>query len=63
MKNTFYFTLIALSVPKMFNFLSWSFGHVENRLDYKDKVTFKTYDVITLEINNCNAHIVQYLKK
>ena len=29
MKNTFYFTLKALSVLKVFMFLSWLFGHVE----------------------------------
>ena len=29
MKNTFYFTLKALFVLKIFTFLSWIFGHVE----------------------------------
>ena len=28
-KNTFYFILKALFVLKIFNFLSWLFGHVE----------------------------------
>ena len=28
MKNAFYFILKALSVLKIFNFLSWLFGHV-----------------------------------
>ena len=28
-KNTFYFTLKALFVLKVFKFLSWLFGHVE----------------------------------
>ena len=32
-------------------------------LDYKDKVNFKIYDVTTWETNNCNTHIVQYLRK
>ena len=32
-KNAFYFTLKALFVLKLFKFLSWLFGHVENRLD------------------------------
>ena len=29
MKNTFYFTLKGLFIPKIFKFLSWLFGHVE----------------------------------
>ena len=29
MKNAIYFTLKALSVLKIFKFLSWLFGHVE----------------------------------
>ena len=29
MKNCFYFNLKALFVLKIFNFLSWVFGHVE----------------------------------
>ena len=33
MKNTFYFTLKTLFVPKIFKFLSWIFGHVEKRID------------------------------
>ena len=37
---SFYFTLQALFVLKIFNFLSWHFGHVAKRLDFKDKVNF-----------------------
>ena len=33
MKNTFYFTLKTLFVPKIFKFLSWIFGHVEKWID------------------------------
>ena len=33
MKTAFYFTLQALSILKIFKFLSWLFGHVEKRLD------------------------------
>ena len=33
MNNTFYFTLKALFVLKIFKFLSWLFSHVEKRLD------------------------------
>ena len=32
MKNTFYFILKALFILKIFKFLSWDFGHVENSL-------------------------------
>ena len=38
------------------------FGHVEKRLDYKDKVNFKIYDAATWLTNNYNKHIAQYLK-
>ena len=41
MKNAFYFILKALFVLKIFQFLSRPFGHVEKRLDYKDKFNFK----------------------
>ena len=54
MKNTFYFTLKALLVFKIFKFLSWVFGHAEKQLDYKDKVNFKLYDVRTWETNKYN---------
>ena len=33
MKNAFYFTLKALLILKIFQFLSWIFGHVEKHLD------------------------------
>ena len=63
-KNAFYFTLKALFVLKIFKFLSWLFGHVEKRLDYKAKVNFKIYDIIIIwETNNYNINIIQYLKK
>ena len=48
-KNAFYFTLKALFVPKQFKFLSWRFGHVEKRLNQKDKVIFKIYHVTNWE--------------
>ena len=35
MKNTFYFTFKALFVLKIFKFLFWLFGHVENDLNRK----------------------------
>ena len=62
MKNAFYFTLKALFVLKIFKFLSWFFGHVTKRLDKKDKVNFKFYDVTAWLANNRNTHIAQYFE-
>ena len=53
----------ALFVLKIFNFLSWLFGHAAKRPDKKDKVSFKFYDVTAKLTNNCNTHIGQYLEK
>ena len=50
MKNAFYFTSKALCVLKIFKLLSWLFGHVARRLDKKDKVDLKFYDVIVIHI-------------
>ena len=36
MKNTFYFSSKALFILKIFNLLSWFFGLVAKRFDYKD---------------------------
>ena len=63
MKNAFYFTLKALFVLKIFKFLSWLFGHVEKRLDQKDKVDFEIHDVTIWLTSNLNTHIAQYLTK
>ena len=62
-KNAFYFILKAFSVLNKFKFLSWLFCHIEKRLDAKDKVNFKIYDITTLLTNNYNTRIAQYLKK
>ena len=45
MQNHFNFMLKALFVLKIFNFLSWLFGHVGKWLDKKPKVNPKMYDV------------------
>ena len=45
MKLSFSFTYKALFVLKIFNFLSWTFGHTAKWLDKKDKVNFKFYGV------------------
>ena len=64
MKNeTSYFAVKALFVLKIFNFFYQLFGHVEKRLDWKDKVNSKLYGVTTWETDNCNTYIPQYLKK
>ena len=62
-KNGFIFMSKGLFVLKFFKFLSWLFGHVAKRLDKKDKVNFKFYDVTAWLTNNCNTHIAEYLKK
>ena len=50
MKNVFfYFISKDLFIFKIFNFLSWIFGHAERWLDKKGKVDFKIYDVTTWE--------------
>ena len=58
MKDAFNFTK-ALFVLKIFQFLSWLFGYLENRLD---EVNFKTYEA-TWKTNTYNANIAQYFKK
>ena len=48
MKNVFCFILKALFVLKLFEFLSWLFGHAKKkRFDQRDKVVFKIYDMTT----------------
>lgn len=43
-----------LKALKIFNFLSWLFGHAERWLDKKGKVDFKIYDVTTWETRQWN---------
>ena len=63
MKNTFYFTSKALFILEILKFLSWLFGYLAKRLDSKDKVNFKIYDVTAWLTNSCNTHIAQYVEK
>ena len=63
LKNAFYFTLKALLVLKIINFLSSLFGHVRKQLDQKNKVNFKIYDVTTRLANSYSTHIDEYLTK
>ena len=58
MKNAFYFILKALFVLKIFQSISWRFGHVE-KVELKDKVNFKMYDITSLLTNNCKSHEVK----
>ena len=63
MENVFYFTSKALFVLEIFKLLSWDFGRVAKRLDTKDKVNFKFYDVTAWFTSNRNTHIAQYFEK
>ena len=63
MKNAFYFTSKALFALKIFKFLSCLFSHVSKRLDLKDQVDFKFYDITVLLANYFKTHIAQYLEK
>ena len=62
-KNAFNFILKALFVLKIFKFLSWISGHVENTAWLENKVNIKIYDVATRLTDKCNTHIAQYLTK
>ena len=65
MKNAFHFTLKYFFVLKIhvLKFLSGLFCHVETAW-LEDKVNSKSqrWKQTTLETNNCNTHIVQYLE-
>ena len=63
MKNAFYFTSKPFSVLKIFKFLSRRFGYEAKRLDKKDQVDFKIYDVAVCLTNNLNTNIAQYFQK
>ena len=49
--------MLFISPKKLFS-CSWLFGHVTKRLDKKDKVNFKFYDVTVWLANNSNSHIL-----
>ena len=55
MKNAFYFILQALFVLKTFKFRHDFSVMQEKRLDQKDKVNYKIYDVITWLKNTHNG--------
>ena len=52
MKNAFYFNLKVLFFLKK-----------KTRLDYKDKVNFKIYDVTAWLTRYYNSHITKYIRK
>ena len=55
------FLLKALVVLQTFEFLSWPFGYVEERLHKKIKVNSKIYDVTNRITNNYNTHTINIL--
>ena len=63
MKNPFYFTSKVLLLLKIFKFLFTIFGHTAKRLDKKDKVNFKFYDVTAWLTNHCNTHILPNISR
>ena len=52
MKNAFYFTLNALLVLEIFQFLFSICGHAGKKLDKKVKINFKIYDVTNWVTSN-----------
>ena len=60
MKNVFYFTLKAIFHFEILKFLFWIFGQ---RLNEKDKVNFKSYNMSSWITNNYNTHIATHIKK
>ena len=61
-KNVFYFILKALFFLEIFFCLELLIMQ-KKRLDQKDKVSFKIYDVTSWLTNNYNTHIDHYLVK
>ena len=61
MKNAFYFILKVLFVLRYLNFCLDFLGMEKKRLDEKDTVNFKIYDVTAWLTKNYNAHNAQYL--
>ena len=63
MKNAFYFILKLFLFSRYLRFCHDFLVMKKKRLDWKDKVNFEIHDITTWLTNNCNTHIVQYLKK
>ena len=60
-KNAF-FHLKSFFCSQGIKVFALTFFHVSTRLDLKDKVSFKLYDVTAWLTNNCNTYIAQYLE-
>ena len=63
MKNAFYSIVKAFFVLKIFNFLSWLFGHVEKTAWLERGGQFQNFYFTIWLTTNYNTHIAQYLKK
>ena len=61
MKNASHFILKAVFILKIFKFCLDFLVMKEKRLDLKDMIDFKIYDVTAWLTNNYNTHITQYL--
>ena len=63
-----WWNVLFILSKKLFSFLWYSntfsdfFGSAEKRLDQKDEVNFKIYDLINYETNTSSIRIAQYLK-
>ena len=61
--------MFFISPKKLFSFSRYLtfcldfFGRVAKRLNSKDKVNFKIYDVTASLTSSCNTHIAQHLEK
>ena len=63
MKTAFLFILKALFFSRYSHFCLDFLVTQQKRLDQKDKVNLKIYDVTTWLTKNSNTHIAQYLTK
>ena len=63
MKNAFYLFQKLLSISRQLYFCFDFLVMQKKRLDQKEKIDFKIYDVKTLLTNNYIKHIAQYLTK
>ena len=61
MMTNVYFILKAPFVLKIFNFLSWFFGHVEKPAWLERQAKFRIDEVTAWLANNCNTRFAQYL--
>ena len=60
MENAFKYILKALFVAKIFRLLSW---HMKKRLDKKDRVNFRIYDVTNWMKQTITIHILPNISR